>query len=153
MCYSDCPHPPEIDSCVLTCGACWASSQWTVAPKSMHRWGCRGRLLEAHSVHVWSQKLKWESDKPNQPWGRRRRSVPVVKGTWRRYRGMAQVSSTPHLQGQVLCRNVSFVFERMTETREFHHLGLQIMRLVAISLPCTRSSFWKGGRELTSSPH
>ncbi|ELK29503.1 Opioid-binding protein/cell adhesion molecule [Myotis davidii] len=41
-----------------------------------------------------------------------------------------QAFSTPHLHVMVFCRNVSFAFGRITETREFGHLALQIMRLL-----------------------
>lgn len=45
-----------------------------------------------------------------------------------------QAFSTPHLHVVVFCRKVSFAFGRITGTREFGHLALQIMRLLVMSL-------------------
>lgn len=77
--------------------------------------------------------------------------VPVVKGTWRRCGGPAQGLSTPGLQAEVSCRNVSFAFERITEPRESIHLLFRILRLVR---PVQHKHvFLRGANELPSSPH
>lgn len=45
--WPPCP-PPRVQPCALTSGACQAPSRGTGAPKSIGRWSCGGRLLEAH---------------------------------------------------------------------------------------------------------
>lgn len=78
-------------------------------------------------------KTKMGKQKAQPTTGQKENLVASCQGNLEKGAEGHQVFSSPHLRVAVFCRNVSFAFGRITESREFDHLALQIMRLVVMS--------------------
>ena len=111
----------------MCCSGCFGP--YRGGPLFAHLWGLPGihwvdRGSEEHGqMGLWreapgsthsllrSQKLKWGNWKPRRTWGRRRKDNAGCQESLKNLqkRG-SRFSSTPHLQGSVLCRGASLFF-------------------------------------------